>query len=223
MASAQYLVGRKKYSRPQAILWADNPGSTSSLDLGNGEEQLYYVPDGYEVLGQKIDPEVLGRFLILSDDNRDPIDFQVERIERRERMINGRMRSFHVADKLNLSLSWTMLPSRTGNVFAGFRETSGRSLANGADIYTTDAGAGGVEMLEWYENNTGPFWVYLAYDKYTAFGPAHIGESSPEIYNRLPIYNQVVEMFFSNFSYSVVKRNGSSHDYWNINLTLEEV
>lgn len=223
MASAQYLSGRRKYSRPQAILLADNPGRTLYLDLQNDQQQAYYVPDGYEMLAEKPDDEVSERFMILSDDNRAPIDFQIDRIERRERMINGRMRSFHVADKLSISLSWTMLPSRAGDLFANFNDANGRPGISQSSLHTTDGGAGGVELLEWYERNTGSFWVYLAYDKYNSIASVQSGASNPELYQQLPIYNQVVEMFFSNFSYSVVKRNGSNYDFWDISLSLEEV
>lgn len=86
--------------------------------------------------------------------------------------------------------------------------------------YTTDGGAGGVELLDWYENNKGSFWVYLSYDKYNQFGSVRSG--SIDLLT-LPKYNQVIEMFFADFSYSVVKRGGSNHDFWNISFTLEEV
>jgi hypothetical protein len=85
-----------------------------------------------------------------------------------------------------------------------------------AQQFTTDGGAGGVELLDWYDNHPGSFWVYLAYDKYTNF-------DDPETkYVSLQKYNEVVEVYFSDFQYSVVKRGGTNHDFWNISLTLEE-
>jgi hypothetical protein len=40
MATAAYMTGRKRYQRPEAILWSNNSGTlTSGL----------YVPNGYEV------------------------------------------------------------------------------------------------------------------------------------------------------------------------------
>ena len=106
MATSQYISGRRKYGRPQAMLWSD-----FQPVVQNG----IYVPIGFEV-GQEtdsLDESLLNSFIILSDDNRDKLDFSFERIEKRERMINGRMRSYHIADKLILSTSWTMLPSRS--------------------------------------------------------------------------------------------------------------
>ena len=170
MATSDYMAGRTKYARPQAMLWANNPGT---LEGG------LYLPQGYEV-GADYSGTLSDDFIILSDDNRGPISFDIERIENRERMINGRMRSFHVADKLSISTSWDMLPSRSYALRPDFAiessqdpaATAGRSdmYGNNQFEYTTDGGAGGVEILNWYENHSGSFWVYLAYDKYSSFG-----------------------------------------------------
>jgi len=201
MADATYMSGRQKYARPQAVLFADNPG----VILENGKR----VPDGYEIGSEQSSGET---FVILSDHNRGPIEAKITRIEKRERMVNGRMRSYHIADKLSITLSWSMLPSRSFSASPEFDETGTKQYG---DQYTADGGAGGAELLDWYENNTGSFWVYLAYDK-----PDNFSSSK---YSRLSEYNQVVEMFFSDFSYSVQKRGGSNHDLWNVSLTLEEV
>lgn len=243
MATSNYMSGRKRYSRPQAMLFADNPGII---------EDGKVVPEGNE----------FENFIILSDDNRDPISFSVDRLETKERMINGRMRSYHIADKLKISTSWKMLPSRSFVTSPDFNN-SGESLldpilasdkqdavddvnaqtyverksaidnlilpsSSGIRIledgeyvtrpkkfFTTDGGAGGVELLDWYNNNTGSFWVYLAYDSYKNF--------STDPYSRMAQYNEVIEVFFDDFSYTVEKRGAATHDYWNIDLDLEEV
>jgi hypothetical protein len=238
MATSQYMSGRKKYARPQAMLWSENPGV-----LSNG----VYVPQGYEVgydEDLQDDSRLVDQFIILSDDNRGEIGFKPTRIEKRERMINGRMRSFHIADKLTIDVSWNMLPSRSYSVSPEFSVTgqaSGLVVSvdhdNNANTpnrpvspsgspyykdqqYTTDGGAGGVELLDWYENHTGPFWVYLAYDKYSNF----TGNSEEDNrLNKLQQYNEIVQMYISDFSYSVVKRGGTNYDFWNISVSLEEV
>jgi hypothetical protein len=188
--------------RPQAILWSDNFGSIST---GGASAQFQLaVPDGVE--GED--------FIILSDDNRSELNFNKERIENRQRMINGTMRSYHVADKLSISWSWDMVPSRSFNkdpLFNGVGKPSAPELAQ----YTSDNGAGGVEILDWYENHKGPFWMFLAYDKYNEF--------SSNKYSYLAQYNQLVQVYFSSFEYAVVKRGGTNFDFWNISLTLEEV
>jgi len=210
--AAAYMSGRRKYQRPQAMLWSENSGT-----LVNG----VYVPNGYEVgstTGSETDESTFNQFLILSDDNRQPIDFKPTRIEKRERMINGRMRSYHVADKLTISTSWSMLPSRSFALAPEFNPSNGKALVKEKNSleYTSDGGAGGVELLDWYENHQGSFWVYLAYDKYSNFG------KDDTDYGHLGQYNQLVEMFFSDFSYSVQKRGGSNYDFWDISVTLEE-
>lgn len=211
MTTSNYMSGRQKYSRPQGMLFANNPGK-----IENGK----IIPDGEE----------FEDFIILSDDNRQPIDFANTRIEQRERMINGRMRSYHIADKIKISTSWKNLPSRSYFSFPDFNnegvsaidENSGiRIFQDGnwitipKQFFTSDGGAGGVELLNWYENNQGSFWVYLAYDKYNNF--------SEDRYNKFAEYNEVVEVFFEDFEHSVLKRGASTHDYWDISLSLEEV
>jgi len=212
MASSSYMLGRKKYARPQAMLWADNSGT-----LVNG----LYVPNGVEINadpGSETNVDNLDQFLILSDHNRAPLAFGNTRIEKRERMINGRMRSSHIADKMTLSTSWNALPSRAFPMQPDFNSSTGKSVYNGNPSleYTADGGAGGVELLDWYENHKGSFWVYLAYDKYSNFG-----KDNPS-YGHLAQYNQVVEMFISEFSYSVQKRGASTFDLWDVTVNLEE-
>ena len=206
MASVDYIRGRWALDglrmRPQAILWSDNFGSIST---GGASAQFQLaVPDGVE--GED--------FVILSDDNRSELSFNKERIENRQRMVNGTMRSYHVADKLSISWSWDMLPSRAFNADPLFNEV-GKPSAPDLAQYTSDNGAGGVEILDWYENHKGPFWMFLAYDKYNEF--------SSNKYSYLAQYNQLVQVYFSSFDYSVVKRGGTNFDFWNISLTLEEV
>ena len=223
MAGVSYLSGRKKYGRPQAMLWSNNPG-TVLVDEDSASPtfgQQFYVPVGFEI-GSTLNnsEEDLGgpEFIILSDDNREPIDFDTKRIEERKRMINGRMRSYHIADKITLSTSWSSLPSRAYSDIPDFDTTSGSSpLNNNNDTqYTTDGGAGGVEILDWYNRYTGSFWVFLSYDNYVNFGR---DENS---YNNLAKYSQVIEVFFDKFDYSVEKRGRSNYDFWDISVTLEE-
>jgi len=351
MATSTYISGRKTYRRPQAMLWSDAPPETS-----NG----FYVPSGFEVNAATAGSD----FLILSDHNRKEISFKPERIEKRERMINGRMRSYHIADKMTISTSWDMLPSRAFSTNPNFdvstgvsslkniitnsyfetnydywvpgdnasisRSTSifysglgslkissttadGNYWANSASPYssvtanqtytasayvrsevyaskvhicidwldasnnvtrsesqdfsittswrqvsltanapsnavkaaitlrnfkvgtgneatfwdniemtekptqyTVDGGAGGNELLDWYNNHTGSFYVFLAYDKKSNF--VESGQ-----YGHLAEYNEVIEMFISSFDYNVVKRGGANYDFWNVSVTLEEV
>jgi hypothetical protein len=228
MSNETYLAGRKRsFGRPQAMLWSENSGTIVDD---------FYVPIGYEI-GASAPPEtslrLLNQFLILSDDNREPLAFSNERIESRKRMINGRMRSYYVADKLSLDVSWQRLPSRSFSMYPGFDE-NGKPLGIAEESeglrlqpsgspygkdqqYTTDGGAGGVEILDWHQNHPGSFWVFLAYDNYSNF------KETEDPYSHLKKYNQVIEMFVSDFSYTVEKRGTNNYDFWNISVSLEEV
>jgi hypothetical protein len=195
------------------MLWANNPGSAV-----NG----FYIPSGFEVGQTKptnaAEQDLLNEFLILSDDNRAPLQFNSLRIEKKERMINGRMRSYHIADKLDLSTSWNRLPSRSFASSPDFDEF-GRPEDSAliGEQYTTDGGAGGVDVLDWYNSYKGSFFVYLAYDKYTKFS-----SEDPNRYSKLGQYNEILEMYISSLTYSVEKRGGSNYDFWNISVSLEE-
>jgi hypothetical protein len=179
------------------------------------------VPTGYEVgtdLPPETDPGLVDQFLILSDHNRAAIDINQERLEQRQRTINGRMRSYHIADKLSFTWSWNLLPSRAFYQNAEFDPSTGISpYQNNTQEFTADGGAGGVEILDWYQNHKGPFWMYLAYDKYSNFGDDNAA------FGHLAQYNQIVQVYFADFNYSIVKRGGSNFDLWNISVTLEEV
>jgi hypothetical protein len=243
MSTLQYMMGRKKYARPQAMLWADNPGQI--VEDENLESDTYgekfYIPFGVEPGSLAYNDSRNNEFLILSDDNRDSLKVDFQRIETRERMANGRMRSYHIADKMRISTSWDMLPSRSFLMESGFNALGQASTIDSVEVpsgslttrksvqpigsayyqdqqFTTDGGAGGVEMLEWYKRYTGSFWVYLSYDKYTSFG-----DSGHQRFWNLNKYSQVVEVFFDSFDYSVERRGATNHDFWNISVTLEEV
>jgi hypothetical protein len=222
MATKAYIQGRQRFGdpgtgrgRPQAIIWSNNAGTIS---------EGLYVPAGSEVGANPAGTPTnnLNQFLILSDHNRSAINFNTTRIEERKRTINGRMRSYHIADKLQISWSWTNLPSRAYSNFANFN-SNGVANPQATDLrdnpleYTVDGGAGGVELLDWYEKHKGPFWMLLAYDNYKNF------PDNDQQFDRLGIYNEIVEVYFSDFNYSVVKRGGNNHDLWNVSVSLEQV
>lgn len=190
-------------------MWADNAGTLDSSTYTNpftgaSASLSLAVPNGTEYTN----------FIILSDHNRSEIDFAQDRIENRQRMINGGMRSYFVADKLKISWSWSNLPSRSFNKDPMFNLSSGSAMAVNLEDYTYDGGAGGVELLDWYEKHTGAFWMLLAYDKYNEF--------DEDKYDYLQQYNQLIQVYFSSFDYTVVKRGGTNHDLWDINVSLEE-
>jgi hypothetical protein len=203
-SSASYISGRKKYSRPQAMLWSDNFGT---------------IQDGirFPIGKEKED------FIIVSDHNRGEINVSQQRIESRQRMINGTMRSYFIANKISLSVSWQRLPSRSYSRNVNFDIDGNPSTILGDREYTVDGGAGGVELLDWYENHPGPFYVYLGYDKYNSDSFKTEGEITDSSFDHLGVYNDVRMMYFSGFEYSIEKRGTDNFDFWNISISLEEV
>jgi len=195
LANLAYLANRKKYIRPQAVIWMDSTVDLSNIDISGTEYQ---------------------DFLILSDHNRSEISFATQRIENRQRMINGTMRSYHTADKLQISWSWSMLPSRSFNKDPQFNAQGIVSASGSVPIdYTVDGGAGGREILQWYNDHPGAFYMMLSYDTYN-------NVSNQDQYDQLSKYNQVIPVYFSQFDYTVAKRGGTNHDLWNISVALEE-
>lgn len=136
-------------------------------------------------------------YITLSDDNRSDLSVNVERIESKKRMINGRMRSYHVADKKSFDVSWNEFPS-----------------ASAAVSEQVTGIAGGKDILKWHEEHAGPFWMTLVYDTPSPDG----GASSTNNRYRLEWYN----VFFDSFDYNVTRR-GLTYDHWNISMSLVEV
>lgn len=200
------MFGRIKWNRPQGLLFSDNIGTFTQ----NG----FYIPNGNEYED----------FMILTDHNRGPIALSNNRIENRQRMANGRMRSYHIADKLSLSVSWERLPSRAFSEDPTFNDF-GQMNAEGVETYTADAGAGAIDMISWYQAHPGPFYVFLAYDKFRVDS----GSLADKIidwgvnYTRWPMYSQVLKMYFTSFDYAIGQRGKDGFDLMNIDMSLEEV
>jgi hypothetical protein len=195
MATNTYMQNRWAYTRPQAIAWSENAGELSGGLL---------VPSGTEFQD----------FLILSDHNRSEITVGTNRIENRKRMINATMRSYHIADKLTVSWDWQLLPSRAYNADPSFN-SSGLSTTNPTD-YTVDGGAGGADIVKWYEDHNGPFYMFMSYDRHDKF------DGQNDEYDHLNQYNDVIQVYFTSFSFNIVKRGRANHDLWNISVTVEE-
>lgn len=142
-----------------------------------------------------------GAYMYLTDDGRSDLSVSTERISYEQRMINGRMRKYHVADKKSFSTSWSDLPSR---------KTRNASVSDGrSDTITSDGFAAGIEIKDWYETYTGDFWVILVFDN---------DDSQTNLANTTSVHN----VFFDSFSFNVVKR-GQYNDLWNVDISLVEV
>jgi hypothetical protein len=199
-----YIDNRKRWKRPQAMLWSNNPGEV----VKSGSYSGATYPLGQEGVD----------FIVISDHSRAPISVDFQRIENRMRMVNGNMRSYHTADKLAINTSWSLLPSRSYHNKTTYAMDGSRTPAGGCE-YTADGGAGGVDMMTWYRNTTGPMWVFLSYDNFENY----VDENGTPSGNEMEMINYFpdrYQMFFSAFNYSIEKRG--IYDMWNISVSLEE-
>lgn len=83
----------------------------------------------------------------LSEHNRSPVSISVNRIEKAQRMSNGTLRKFTIADKKTVSLSWSNLPSRSSYTVDGFY--GARDIK---DFYESSTGKGSFTLTVKYGN-----------------------------------------------------------------------
>lgn len=172
----------KKYLRPSMIIFcSEQPlqsGSQWDLSGASGE----------------------GVYLYLTDDGRDPVSVSIERIENRQRMANGRMRTYHVMDKKSFSTGWTNLPSRA-------KDDNRDYISEYINNTTATPFGAGQDIKDWHEEYTGDFWMLFVYDKSTTSAAT----SQVELFN----------VFFDSFDFSISKR-GQFNDLWDVNISLVE-
>lgn len=98
--------------------------------LPRGSAIQIYARDLY------VDPtDTTKAWIKLSEHNRGDIAMEIERIEQSQRMANGSLRKFFVADKKRFNVSWTMLPGTRG--------------------YTVDGEWGALDLIEFYNSSEG--------------------------------------------------------------------
>lgn len=147
-------------------------------------------------------------FIVVTDHNRDSISMSPIRIESRSRMINGTSRSYFTTDKVNISTSWSMLPSRIAASPVVFDSQTG-AVVGGGEIYVADASSAALDIKEWYETHPDDFYVYLSYD----IGAENAGTMTK--------YVDAKRVYFDSFSASLDKRG--IYDMWEISVGLSEV
>ena len=82
----------------------------------------------------------------VTDHNRAPLDISVERLENKQRMVNGTLRRHVVAKKRTFAASWDMLPSTN---------------SKGDKTGTVDGGWAGDDIEEFHNNTDGEFQMQL--------------------------------------------------------------
>ena len=85
----------------------------------------------------------------ISEHNRAPINIDVDRIEKTQRMSNGTLRKIWIADKKNISSSWSNLPTYS--------------------TLTVDGGMGAEDIRAFYLNKgKGTFKIKISYNAVAA-------------------------------------------------------
>jgi len=144
-----------------------------------------------------------GTPLILSDHNRSPVSVAFERIETRERMANGNMRSYYITDKRTFELSWENLPSRSTG-------PSGIGMG-GSTRYTADGYSGANTLADFYEA------IRTSFDM-----TFYVDDQGITQYTDMPTTAAgTYTVYFSAFSFDVQKR-GQYFDLVNVSMSLEE-
>ena len=84
----------------------------------------------------------------LSEHNRSPVSFDIERIQKTQRMSNGTLRKIHIADKKQIATSWTALPTYSS--------------------MTVDGGYGAADIRAFYlDKGKNTFKVKISYNAVT--------------------------------------------------------
>lgn len=133
----------------------------------------------------------------LSEHNRQPVSIQTNRIEKQQRMSNGTLRKFFIADKKSISASWNMLPSFS--------------------TFTVDGGYGAMDIRSFYEGTAAKasgalsgrstFDVTLGYGGTTQTFTMIFASCSFEVVKR-----NVKEV-----------SSDTAQEFWNVSLSMEEV
>ena len=135
--------------------------------------------------------------LKLSEHNRQPVSITTNRIEKTQRMSNGTLRKFHVADKRSINVSWSMLPSYS--------------------TFTVDGGYGALDLKS--------FHAGTAAKASGALSGRSTFDLSIKNGTTTETFEVVFSSFSIEVIKRNVKESTSStpQDFWNVSLSLEEV
>jgi hypothetical protein len=129
----------------------------------------------------------------LTDHNRSPIDISQELIETQARMANGRMKKYVVAQKNNISVSWSYVPSKTSE--------------------TVDLNHSAAWLESFYRSNVGsPIYLKVVASELDSSGNFITAKTGSEVYT----------VFMNNFSKSIINRTKVS-DYVSMSIDFTEV
>jgi hypothetical protein len=133
----------------------------------------------------------------LSEHSRQPVSLAPNRIEKSQRMSNGSLRKFYIADKQSLSVSWTKLPSFS--------------------TFTIDGGYGAVDLENFYNGTatkaSGALSGQSTFDVTISYGGTTKTLQMAFQSFSLEVINRNVKQ----------KSSDTPQEFWNVSFTLEEV
>ena len=138
----------------------------------------------------------------LTDHNREEVKINPEIIESVQRMANGKMRKYVIAQKNKISTSWRFVPSKTS--------------------LTVDGNKGAAWLESFYKSNVGvPMYVKVIsaeIDPDATIGLIPLDSNFKSSSTGSKIYN----VFITDFSSTVLKRTTTS-DYVDMNIEFTEI
>jgi hypothetical protein len=129
----------------------------------------------------------------LSDHNRAPVQVTNDKIENSQRMANGLMRKYVIANKKSWSVSWTMLPSLS--------------------TQTVDGYLGAMPLQDFYASNFNNS-ITLSFYSGTSSVPTQAKGTNPTA-------TSTQTVFINNFNATINKRLGD-FDYWDCSIDFVE-
>jgi hypothetical protein len=135
------------------------------------------------------------RFRRVTEHNRAPLSLNVERIESSQRMANGTLRKYFIADKLNLAVSWEMIPS--------FRNE------------TVDGGWAAEDLKAFYESDAGRKAFNIKLNP-TVFSTDLVEQTGGAL-----VDDYTYNVMFSSADFTLIKRG--LQPFWSVNISLEQV
>ena len=186
--SSTYSAGDKVYYN--YTLWKRKTGVANTAGQTPGAGSAYW------------DSETVPLWQKISEHNRAPLSLNINRTEKSQRMSNGTLRKFFIADKKSFSVSWSMLPSFSN--------------------LTVDGGWGAIDIKNFYEGSIGQgtFKVKIVYGK---------NQTSPYADRIEGDTSFVTVSFTGSPNFEVVKRNvkdnatDPAQELWNVSISLDEV
>jgi hypothetical protein len=137
----------------------------------------------------------------LTDHNRDPISLSTELIETQSRMANGKMRKYVVAQKNNISCSWSYVPSKQSECVDGFYSAAW--------------------LESFYKSNVG-LPIYLKIVSSELDPDAALGAVPSGTFATAQTGSKTYSVFMNDFSKTIINRTKLS-DYVDMNIEFTEI